>query len=90
VGGYYGPLTGFPIPPDLLAKIDSGWFSAIVVADGDMRIQKLIERRYAADSSLGEFRYGNFSRGTKTETEHVWIPRPSVALADSESLKPSR
>lgn len=75
VGGYYGPPTGFPMPPDLVEKINSRWFSAIVVADGDAGTQKLIEHRYALNPSLGEFRFGNFSMGIKTRMEHVWTPR---------------
>jgi hypothetical protein len=74
VGGRYGPMTGTARPQDLIDKIESRWFSVIVVAEWDEETKGWIRDRYAPDPALGDVRLPALS-GFPPARELYWVPK---------------
>jgi len=74
VGGYFGESTGVEMPKDLLARIESGWYTSIVVADWDRRARELIESHYEPAPGLDPIQLPMFS-GYGSRPSEIWVPK---------------
>jgi hypothetical protein len=74
VGGHFGEPTGYPMPEDLVQRIERQYYDAILVADWDERVEALIGDRYAPDPAGEPIRIPAYS-GYGAALERFWIPR---------------
>lgn len=72
-GGRFGEPTGHTIPDDLLERIESQYYEAILVADWDERLQDMLGGRYQPDPAGNAVRIPAFS-GYGAAREQFWIP----------------
>ena len=75
MGGYYGTKTGIELPSDLVERIATKWYGAIVIADWDPRIREVIGASYEPAADVRAFRLPMFS-GNESGKSVVWIPKP--------------
>ena len=75
VGGYFGAKTGNDVPADLRERIETRWYTSILVGDWDRRARELIGSHYVRDESIEPVRLPMFS-GYKARFTEVWVPKP--------------
>jgi len=73
-GGYFGSKTGIELPADLVERIATKWYGAIVIADWDPRVRAIIGATYEPAADLRAFKLPMYS-GYESGKSVVWIPK---------------